>query len=235
MADHHVVAMGGGGFSDDDPIIDGFVLELTGKERPRVCFVPTASGDAATYIERFYTAFTRRPCEPSHLSLFQPPYPAIAEHLLVQDVIYVGGGATANMLAVWRIHGVDEVLRRAWEGGVILCGVSAGGICWFEAGVTDSLGPDLAPMHGGLGLLAGSFCPHYDGEPGRRPAFHRFVREGRLPPGLAVDDGVAAHFVGTEVRAVVANRRGIAAHRVEVRDGEVVETRIEPRVLAGTA
>lgn len=230
MPDRHIVAMGGGGFSDDDPMIDDFVLGLTRKDRPRVCFIGTASGDAATYAERFYRAFTARTCEPSHLPLFQPPYPAIAEQLLAQDVIYVGGGATANMLAVWKIHGVDEVLRRAWERGVILCGVSAGAMCWFEAGPTDSLGPDLAPMHGMLGLVPGSFCPHYDSEPARRPAFHRFVREGRLPPGLATDDGVALH-VGSDVLEVVANRRGIAAHRVDLRDGEVVETRVEPRLL----
>jgi len=235
MPDRHVVAMGGGGFSDGDPLIDVYIRELTGKARPRVCFVPTASGDAAAYVERFYAAFTRGPWEPSHLALFEVPYPPIAEHLLAQDAIYVGGGSTANMLAVWRIHGVDEVLRRAWERGTVLCGVSAGGLCWFEAGVTDSLGPDLAPIHELLSLLSGSLCPHYDGEPGRRPAFHRFVRDGRLPPGIALDDGVAAHFVGTELVELVANRHGIAGHRVELRDGEIVETRIEPRVLgAGT-
>jgi peptidase E len=233
MPERHIVAMGGGGFSDADPLLDDFVLGLTGSDRPRVCFVPTASGDAAAYVERFYAAFTRRPCEPSHLPLFQPPYPEIGERLLAQDVIYVGGGSTANMLAIWRIHGVDEVMRRAWEHGTVLCGVSAGGMCWFEASVTDSLGPQVAPMRDGLGLLAGSLCPHYDSEPARRAAYHRFVRERRLPPGLALDDGVALHFVRTELAETVANRRGAVAHRVELRDGEVVETLVEPRVLAG--
>jgi peptidase E len=227
----NIVAMGGGGFSDADPLIDDFVLGLTGVDSPRVCFVPTASGDASSYVERFYEAFTRRACRPTHLSLFQPPYPAIGELLLSQDVIYVGGGSTANMLAVWRVHGVDDVLRKAWERGVVLCGVSAGAICWFEAGVTDSLSPGLAPMHGGLGFLSGSFCPHYDGEPERRPAYHRFVREGRLPGGLAADDGVALHFDGTELVEVVSSRHDRAAYHVDAQADAVTEVRSEPRFL----
>ena len=231
MGERHIVAMGGGGFSDEDPLIDDYILSLTGKERPRVCFVPTASGDAAAYVERFYAAFTRRPCEPSHLSLFQLPYPAIGDILRSHDVIYVGGGSTANMLAIWRLHGLDETLRQAWERGVVLAGISAGALCWFEAGVTDSLSPELVPWRDGLGLLPGSFCPHYETEPDRRPAYHRFVREQRLPPGYAADDLVALHFEGTELAEVVSAREGAAAYRVEA-DGEAVsETRIEPRVL----
>jgi peptidase E len=232
MTDRHIVAMGGGGFSDDDPMLDDFILGLTGRERPRVCFVPTASGDAAAYVERFYAAFTIRSCEPSHLPLFQPPYPPFGEQLVRQDVIYVGGGSTANMLAIWRLHGVDEVMRHAWERGTVLCGVSAGGLCWFRSGVTDSLGPQLVPLLDGLGFLAGSFCPHYDDEIERRPAYHRFVRERRLPPGLAADDRVALHFVGTDLAEVVTSRPGAVAFRVEA-DGDVVkETRIESRSLA---
>ncbi|MGE5461073.1 MAG: Type 1 glutamine amidotransferase-like domain-containing protein, partial [Solirubrobacterales bacterium] len=150
MADRHIVAMGGGGFSDDDPLLDDYVLSLTGKERPRVVFIPTASGDAASYVERFYAAFTRRSCEPSHLSLFQLPYPAIGEIVRSHDVVYVGGGSTANMLAIWRLHGLDETLRQAWERGVVLAGISAGALCWFETGVTDSLSPELVPWRDGL-------------------------------------------------------------------------------------
>jgi dipeptidase E len=231
VGERHIVAMGGGGFSDDDPLLDDYILSLTGKERPRVCFLPTASGDAAAYVERFYAAFTRRSCEPSHLSLFQPPYPAIGEIVGSHDVIYVGGGSTANMLAIWRIHGLDDALRRAWQRGVVLAGVSAGGLCWFDSGVTDSLSPELVPWRDGLGVLPGSFCPHYAGEADRRPAYHRFVREGRLPTGYAADDFVALHFEGTELDEVVASRPDVAAFRVEA-DGEVVkETRLEPRLL----
>ncbi len=231
MAERHIVAMGGGGFLEDDPLLDDYILGLTGKERPRVCFVPTASGDAASDIERFYAAFTARPCEPTHLSLFRAPYPAIGDILRSHDVIYVGGGSTANMLAIWRLHSLDETLRQAWERGVVLAGVCAGGLCWFDAGVTDSLSPELVPWRDGLGLLSGSFCPHYDGEADRRPAYHRFVREGRLPPGYAADRFVALHFEGTELTEVVSSREGHAAYRVEA-DGEAVsEGRIEPRVL----
>ena len=231
MGDRHIVAMGGGGFSDDDPLIDDYILGLTGKERPRVVFIPTASGDAASYVERFYAAFTRRSCEPTHLPLFQLPYPAIGDILRSHDVVYVGGGSTANMLAVWRLHGLDVVLRQAWERGVVLAGISAGGMCWFEAGVTDSLSPELAPWRDGLGLLPGSFCPHYDAEPNRRPAYHRFVRERRLPPGFAADDLVALHFEGTDLVEVVTSKEGTAAFRVEAEGDAVSETRIEPRVL----
>lgn len=231
MGERHIVALGGGGFSDDDPLLDDYILGLTGKECPRVVFVPTASGDAASLIERFYAAFTERECRPSHLSLFRLPYPPIGEILASHDVVYVGGGSTANMVAVWRIHGLDEVLRKAWERGVVLAGVSAGALCWFQAGVTDSLGPELAPWRDGLGILPGSFCPHYDGEPDRRPAYHRFVRERRLPAGYAADDGVALHFEGTQLAEVVASREGAAAYRVEARGEAVTETRLEPRAL----
>jgi peptidase E len=235
VADRHIVAMGGGGFSDDDPLLDDYILELTGKERPRVCFVPTASGDAAAYVERFYAAFTRRSCEPTHVSLFQLPYPAIGEIMRSHDVIYVGGGSTANMLAIWRLHGLDVTLRQAWERGVVLAGISAGGLCWFQAGVTDSLSPELAPWRDGLGLLPDSFCPHYSSEANRRPAYHRFVREHRLPPGYAADDFVALHFEGSDLAEVVSSREGGAAYRVEA-DGEAVsETRIEPRSLQAAA
>lgn len=226
MGERHIVAMGGGGFTDDDPLIDDYILSLTGKERPRVCFIPTASGDAASYVERFYAAFTRRSCEPTHLSLFQLPYPAIGDILRSHDVVYVGGGSTANMLAIWRMHGLDETLRQAWERGVVLAGISAGGLCWFEAGVTDSLSPELVPWRDGLGFLPGSFCPHYDGEELRRPVFTKLVREG-FPPGYAADDCVALHFVDTELREVVSSREGARAYRV----GPDGETPLEPRVL----
>jgi dipeptidase E len=139
-----------------------------------------------------------------------------------QDVIYVGGGSTPNMLAIWRVHGLEHLLREAWEAGVVMCGISAGSLCWFEAGVTDSLGKDLQPFHNGLGLLPGSHCPHYD-EPDRRSAYHRFVADG-LPGGVAADSGVGLHFVGTELAKVVTTRVEASAYRVELINGEVVET-----------
>jgi peptidase E len=202
------------------------VLGLARRERPRVCYVPTASAEPAHVVLDFYEAFRGR-AEVSHLSFFPWPPDDLRAFALEQDVIYVGGGNTANMLAIWRVHGFDAVLREAWDAGVVLAGVSAGMICWFEAGVTDSFGPQLAGLRDGLGLLAGSACPHYDGEERRRPVYRELVADG-FPPGLAADDLVGLHFAGTELAEVVTARRGSAAYRV-TREGE---ERLEPRVLS---
>jgi dipeptidase E len=233
MAERHVVALGGGGFSDWAGAVtplDRFILSLAPREEPRVCFVPTASGDAALYVERFYAAFSQIPCRPSHLSLFGPPYPRLPDKLLEQDVIYVGGGSTANLLAVWRLHGVDAVLGRVWSEGVVLAGISAGSLCWFEGGVTDSFGA-LRPLPDGLGILPGTNCPHYDSEPARRPTYQRAVGDGALAAGIAADDGVALHFEGTDLVEVVSERPSAAAYRVEREGDGVRETRIEPTLL----
>jgi dipeptidase E len=211
--DRHIVALGGGGFSDGDHLLDDFVLGLAGAARPRICFLPTAQGDSAEYVVNFYTAFRER-AEPSHLELFGRPRRDIRDFLLAQDIVYVGGGNTANMLAIWRVHGVDAILREAWEREVVLAGISAGSICWFEAGVTDSFGDELAPLSC-LGLLPGSNCPHYDSEPRRRPTYRRLVDAGELPPGLAADDGVGLHFVGIELAEALAARPEAGAFRVE--------------------
>jgi peptidase E len=143
----------------------------------------------------------------------------------------VGGGNTANMLAVWRLHGLDVILREAWEAGVVMCGMSAGSLCWFEGGTTDSFGLDLSALRDGLGFLAGSFSPHYDGEAKRRPAYHRFIADGELANGMAADNGVGVHFVGTEFDEALSVHEGLHAFRVELVDGKVQETAIEPRVL----
>jgi len=150
--------MGGGGFSmePDNPLLDEFVLGLAGVDRPRVCFLPTATGNVATYIVSFYEGYSRR-AEASHLDLFVRTRLDVRAFILDQDVVYVGGGNTANLLAIWRVHGLDAILLEAWEAGVVMAGISAGAICWFDAGVTDSFGPDLGPLSGGLGLLPGSF------------------------------------------------------------------------------
>lgn len=227
-----IVAMGGGGFSmePDNPLLDDFIVSLAGVDRPRVCFLPTASGDADAYVVKFYGAFAGR-AEASHLPLFNRTASNLEGTLLGQHVIYVGGGNTENMLAIWRIHGVDRILRLAWEAGVVLAGLSAGSICWFEAGTTDSFGPDLAVLTDGLGLLPGSHCPHYDGELQRRPSYHLLVAEGRLPAGYAADDGAALVFDGTELREVVASRPDATAYRVEAVDGTARETRLPARYL----
>ena len=208
--------MGGGGFlmEPENPLLDEFVLSLARSERPRVCFVPTASGDADSVVAGFYRAFSAFDCQPSDLTLFARKVADLRAFVLCQDVIYVGGGSTANLLAVWRVHGLDAILREAWEAGVVLCGISAGMNCWFEQSVTDSFGA-LGPLNDGLGLLAGSACPHYDGEGERRQAFRRLIEAGELSGGWAADDGAALVFDGTGVEEVVASRRGARAYRVE--------------------
>jgi len=215
----------------DNPLLDDYVLSLTGKRRPKVCFVPTATGDADSVNVRFYEAFGFGRAEPSHLPLVRRHLvPDLRPFLLAQDLIYVGGGNTVNMLAIWRAHGVDAALREAWEAGVVLCGLSAGSLCWFEAGLTDSFG-DLAPFRDGLGFLDGSHCPHYDGEPQRRPAYERMVAEGQLPAGVAADDGAGLHYVGGRLERIVSSRPEAAAYRVSSDAGRAVEERLEAEYL----
>jgi len=218
--------MGGGGFMmEQSSPLDDFLLSLSPTARPRVCFVPTPTGDSDRVIAAFFEAFARRDCEPSCLRLFGAPERP-AEHLASQDVIYVSGGNTANALALWRLHGVDLALREAWERGAVLGGVSAGANCWFECSVSDSFGRQLDPLRDGLAILPGSFCPHYDGEELRRPVYRQLV-DGGLPSGYAADDGAALHFVGAKLREVVASLPGARAYRVEPGS----ETRLEARAL----
>ena len=229
-AERHIVAMGGGGFWDPaHRPLDDFVLALTGVERPKVLLVPTAVGDDPYGIVDFYGAFRGR-AEAAHLALFHRTASDLRSLVLDHDVVYVAGGNTANMLAVWRVHGLDAILREAWEQGIVLCGWSAGAICWFEEGVTDSFGPELAALDGALGFLAGSFCPHYDGEAQRRPTYQRLVREG-LAAGYAADDGAALHFRGTELAEAISREREARAFRVEAREEGVVEEALRTRYL----
>jgi peptidase E len=228
----HIVALGGlrARPGARPPIVD-YLLGLTGKPRPKVCFIPTARGDQPEAIVQFYARLAGAPTELTYLGLFDRTVRDLRGFLLSQDLIWVSGGNTANMLAVWRVHGVDRVLREAWDAGVVLCGGSAGSLCWFECGTTDSFDVnELAPLRDGLGLLPGSHCPHYDSEAQRRPLYHRLIAEG-FPPGYAIDDDAAIHFVGTEVAEVVSARGDATAYRVERRDGRVVETPLAARLL----
>jgi dipeptidase E len=232
MAKRQIVAMGGGGFlvPGDDGVLDDYVLSLTRKGRPRVCFLATAGGDSRDSIVKFYEAFPANRAEASHLSLFGVPRKDIREFLLSQDVIYVGGGNTANMLAVWRVHGVDRVLREAWRRGIVLTGVSAGMLCWFEGGVTDSFGRPLSAIRDGLGFLKGSACPHYDGETDRRPVYHRLMRRG-LGAGVAADDWAAIHYIGAKIYACIGTRPNARCYHVGVRGGVVREEEMKTRRL----
>ena len=226
--------MGGGGFTmePEASLLDDYVLSLAPAREPRICLLPTAGGDSEEQIRRFSIAFGDRLCEPSHVSLFrlgQRPV-SLRDHLLAQDVIYVGGGSMINLLALWRAHGLDEILRDAWQAGIVLAGLSAGSMCWFESGITSSHGrPTPAP---GLGFLPGSNSVHYDGEPERRPVYLEAVASGALPPGYGVDDGVGLLFRGTRLAEAVASRPGPRAYRVTAADGVAHEHELEPRVLA---
>jgi len=211
-----IIAMGGGGFTmePENPLLDRYVLAATGKARPRVCFVPTAAGDAVGYIDRFFEAFPDDVCEPTYLSLFSRKIDDLAGFLREQDLVYVGGGNTVNLLAVWRAQGLDRVLPEALAAGTIFCGVSAGALCWFERGITDSYSPDLKPLMNGLGFLSGAFSPHYDSD-WRRPAeFGAFVDQ-HGGPALAAEDGVALHFRDGALVRVVSSRPLARAYRIE--------------------
>jgi peptidase E len=229
-----ILALGGASLlpSSNDGALHQYLLDLTGLERPRICFIGTASGDNHEYTAAFYAFFARR-AEASHLGLFDRRVDDIGAFLGQQDVIYVGGGNTANMLAIWRTHGVDRALKDAWERGVILAGPSAGAVCWFEAGTTDSFGPEIGALRDGMRFLKGSFCPHYDSESLRRPRYEQLVGSGSLPDGYAADDSVGLLFAGRELAEVVAVLPETRAFRVERTRGGVEETPIRPKILRG--
>jgi peptidase E len=219
------------------PLIE-HAIELAGSpERPRFCYLGTAQGDSLNGVAGFYRAFAGSDVRASHLELFSMPnVPDVRAHLLAQDVVWVGGGSVANLLAVWRVHGLDEVMREAWQAGVVLGGVSAGSICWHVGGTTDSFGLDLRPVTDGLALLPYGNGVHYDTEERRRPLLHRLVADGTLPTSYATDDGVGLSYDGTDLVEAVSDRPGAAAYRVERGpDGQAVETRIEPRLLTPVA
>ncbi|MBZ5199734.1 peptidase E [Planomicrobium chinense] len=218
-----IIALGGGGFSmePDNPLLDRYILDQSQKPKPKICFVPTASGDSDTYIANFYRFFDEQDCEPSHLSLFKPPAQDLEAFVLEKDIIYVGGGNTKNLLVLWREWGLDTILRKAWEQGIVLAGISAGSLCWFEDGVTDSYGEQLMPIQS-LGFLKGSNCPHYDGEMDRRPAYQQMIAAGTIKGGVAADDGAALHYIGQNIHRIVSSRPNAHAYRVFF-DGQIHE------------
>jgi len=227
-----VIAIGGAAFSAEprDLALDRYIVDQTGKEQPRVLFIPTATGDAADYVAKFHAAYSELGCTTIHLPFFHRT-PDLRSLVLSQDAIFVGGGNTRSMLAVWREWGLPELLKEASGVGTVLAGVSAGAICWFEQGVTDSWADRLRPIDC-LGFIAGSCCPHYDGEAERRPAYHLLLQQGLISPGYAIDDGVAVHFKGGMLHRVVTKREGARAYAVTVVDGTVREEILAPAQLA---
>jgi dipeptidase E len=226
-----IIVIGGAAFSAEprNLALDRYVLEQARKPRPKVLMIPTATGDNAEYVAKFYSAYTSLDARPAHLPFFHRT-PDLRALVLAQDAIFVGGGNTRSMLAVWKEWGLPEILREASASGVVMAGVSAGAICWFEQGVTDSWADRLRPLPC-LGWLSGSCCPHYDGESERRPAYHALLSEGQITPGYAIEDGVAVHFKNGELAAVVSKREGARAYRVSLSDGRVQEKPLETLVL----
>jgi dipeptidase E len=228
-----ILAMGGGGFTSQpgDPALDELVLELSGRREPRILFLPTASGDPNEQIASFHQTYGNRAALATVLSLFRrhgDPR-SLREIVLAHDVVYVGGGSLRNLLAIWIAHGLDEVLREAWQRGIVLAGLSAGAMCWFQGGCTKSFGPP--ECNPGLGFLPGSLTVHADGEPERLPVWLESVRTGDLPGGWAADDGVGLVFEDTELVRVVSARPGTSALRVDAVGGELVRTRLQPELL----
>jgi peptidase E len=232
----HIIAMGGGGFSMEphNLALDQYIVQQTGKARPAVCFLPTASGDPEPYILHFYQAFLKLDCRPSVLSLFRLPTADLAGYLLDKDVLYLGGGNTRAMLALWREYGLPDILRQALASGVILAGVSAGAECWFEACSADSL-PGTPQTLDCLGFLSGSFCPHNDSEPECRLSFHALIAQGRLMDGYAADDGAAMHFVDGRFHAAISSRQTARAYRVVRAGVAALETPLDTQYLTQTA
>ncbi|ATP40231.1 peptidase E [Solibacillus sp. R5-41] len=222
-----IIALGGGGFSmePDNPLLDLYILKQVKKSKPQICFIPTASGDSDNYISKFYNFFNQLNCTPSHLSLFNPPTRDLESFILEKDIIYVGGGNTKNLLALWKEWGLDDILRKAWNQGVILAGLSAGSICWFEEGVTDSFGDGLEPIQC-LGFLKGSNCPHYDSELERKPAYHNLIESKKIQSGIATDDGVAIHYKEHEISKIVSSRPNAKAYSVSF-EQEVIESELQ--------
>lgn len=231
--ERHIIAIGGGGFSKEpeNSLIEQYILSLAANESPRVCLIPTASGDRDSYIVQFYTAFTQFSCIPSHLSLFSPPTADLRSFVLAQDILYIGGGNTKSLLALWKAWELDQIIKEAWEQGTILCGVSAGALCWFEAGVSDYLPGQLNPLEC-LGFLKGSHSPHYN-HAGRRPTYQQLVADSVLSNGYAADDGVGLHFVNEQLENIVSSNPEAKAYRIE-KDGDwVAETVLVPTYLGG--
>ncbi len=210
-------------------------LELSGAAgRPTLCSLETAGGDQRTFLAELELAGEAAGVTVRPLHLFpMPNVDDLTAYLLEHDVVWVGGGSVANLLALWRLHGLDEALRTAWQAGVVLAGVSAGSICWHAGGTTDSFGPDLRPVTDGLGFLPYANGVHYDSEAQRRPLFRSLIAEGVLPDGYATDDGAGLVYRGTELVEVVSEVRGACGYAVRRQGDEAVEERLEARLLPG--
>ncbi len=230
----HIIALGGGGFSDqaDNLLLDEYILLQTNKARPKVLFLPTAGGDHEDYIAKYYRAYKKFNCIPTHLSLSKKiiPYKKLEKIVLSQDMIFIGGGSPRYLMQIWRKAGMDRIIKKAWKQGIILSGMSAGAICWFEDGYTNPK-DNIWRRISCLGFLEGSFCPHYDKQVGLRTAYRKMISSGEVSGGYGVQDGVALHYVGTELKYIVSNVPNAKAFHVKKSGFRVTEKEIKPTYL----
>ena len=244
-----IIALGGGGVGLDkfNLAIDNYKIKASGKKKPKIAFIPTAVGDSAFAIERFYRVFPSERAIASHLPLFSRDQRDLEDYLLNQDIIEVSGGNTANMLSIWEIHGIDKILEKAWQNGIVLTGASAGMICWYECSVTDSFGPSsslvspglginnrtmLKELKTGLGFLKGSACPHYNGEEDRKPTYEKLIKNKILSDGIALDDYVGAHYINNKLIKLITPKNGSKGYEVSLKNNVVKETIIEPELIS---
>tara|TARA_B100000470_G_C19705906_1_gene353170 strand:- start:201 stop:902 length:702 start_codon:yes stop_codon:yes gene_type:complete len=226
-----IIAIGGGGFgrNPNQPIIEKYIVEQSEKNKPNVCFIPTASAEDKAYTVNFYTAFSKLNCQPIHINFFQRT-PSLRSIINKQDIIYIGGGNTKSMLAVWREWKLDQLLVKAYNRGAILCGVSAGAICWFEKGVTDSWASNLSVMDC-LGFIGGCCCPHYNGEKDRKPSVEKFILEKKIDSCFALDDGSALHFKDGQLHTAISFINDAHAYEVDCKNGKIVHNTIKEKII----
>ena len=219
-----VIAIGGGGFgrTQESNLIEQYILDQTSKTKPKICFIPTATGDLDSYIVNFYSVFTKLKCEPSHISFFKRTIDLQA-HIQKQDAIFVGGGNTKSMLAVWRDWGLDLILKDAYDRGVVMSGVSAGAICWFEGGLTDSWASDLKMMEC-MNFIPGNCAPHYDEEPERRPATKQFLENKSIDFMYGIEGGAALHFVDEIPNSTIQFKKNKYAYKVTLDGNKINES-----------
>jgi len=226
-----VIAIGGGGFgrTQDSNLIEQFILDQTGKKNPKICFIPTATGDLDPYIVNYYSVFLKLDCDPSHISFFKRTID-LEEHIFKQDAIFVGGGNTKSMLAVWKEWGLDLILKKAYEKGIVMSGVSAGAICWFEAGLTDSWASELKMMEC-MNFIPGSCAPHYDEEPERRPATKKFLEDQSISFMYGIEGGAALHFIDEQPDSTIRFKKNKNAYKVTCESNKIHENAYQAKEL----
>ena len=218
-----VIAIGGGGFgrTQESYLIEQYILDQTSNKKPNICFIPTATGDLNSYLVNYYAVFTKLNCHPTHISFFKRTID-LEEHIMKQDVIFVGGGNTKSMLAVWREWGLDIILKEAYDKGIVMSGVSAGAICWFENGLTDSWASELKIMKC-MNFIPGSCAPHYDEEPERRPTTKKFLKEKYIDYMYGIEGGAALHFINETPKFSVRFKTNKNAYKVTINGNKVDE------------